>query len=147
VYADVTDMWMSTRKARMAVSFAGPLSGLLLGSASAILAWVLPAGIPSSFFWFVAVTIISLSLGSLYPCLFIESDGYHILSDWLRMPALREHSRRVLRDRARNLVRGQRTRPMTSDERTYFLYGMASFVSVSAVLTTLVTLAVLRLTR
>ncbi|MRG91700.1 M50 family metallopeptidase [Polyangium spumosum] len=147
VYADVTDMWMSTRKARMAVSFAGPLSGLLLGSAGAILAWILPPGIPSSFFWFVAITILALALGSLYPCLFIESDGYHILSDWLRMPALREHSRRVLRDTLRDLVRGKKTRPLTSDERTYFLYGIASFVSVSVVLTTLATLATLRLMR
>jgi putative peptide zinc metalloprotease protein len=147
VYADVTDMWMSTRKARMAVSFAGPLSGLLLGSASAILAWVLPPGIPSSFFWFVGITNVALALGSLYPCLFLESDGYHILSDWLRMPALREHSRRVMRDKLRDLTSGRKTRPMTSDERAYFLYGVVSFVSLSAVVTTLVALAVLRLTR
>ncbi|MDC3961296.1 metalloprotease [Polyangium jinanense] len=147
VYADVTDMWMSTRKARMAVSFAGPLSGLLLGSASAILAWILPAGIPSSFFWFVGITIVAFSLGSLYPCLFIESDGYHILSDWLRMPALREHSRRVLRDKLRDIVRARRTRPMTSDERTYFLYGLASVVSLTAVATTIVVIAAHRLTR
>ncbi len=147
VYADVTDMWMSTRKARMAVSFAGPLSGLLLGSASALLAWVLPVGIASSFFWFVAVTIIALALGSLYPCLFIESDGYHILSDWLRMPALREHSRRFLRARIVDVLQRKKTRPMTSDERTYFMYGAISFVSVFAVVTLFSTIAWRSLTR
>lgn len=131
VYADVTDMWMSTRKARMAVSFAGPLSGLLLGSASAIIAWLLPPGVSSSFLWVLAVTLVLLSLGSLYPCLFIESDGYHILSDWLRMPALREHSRRFLRDRLKDLVLRRKTKPLTSDERTFLVYGGISIASVS----------------
>ncbi|MDI1447679.1 M50 family metallopeptidase [Polyangium sp. 6x1] len=147
VYADVTDMWMSTRKARMAVSFAGPLSGLLIGSTSAIVAWILPPGIPSSFFWFVAVTIVALALGNLYPCLFIESDGYHILSDWLRIPALRENSRRFLREKLRDQLRSKKTRPMTSDERAYFLYGVTSLVSVALVLATLVAVSAHRLTR
>ncbi|HVK66607.1 MAG TPA: M50 family metallopeptidase [Polyangium sp.] len=140
VYADVTDMWMSTRKARMAVSFAGPLSGLLLGSMSAIVAWIVPAGVTSSFLWLYAISMLALALGSLYPCLFIESDGYHILSDWLRMPALREHSRRFLQDRVRDLVRGRRQRPMTNDERTFLVYGCASVASLSAAFVTLVTL-------
>jgi len=147
LYADVTDMWMSTRKARMAVSFAGPLSGLLIGSASAVLAWLLPPGMASSFVWFFGITLAALSLGSLYPCLFIESDGYHILSDWLRMPALREHSRKILRERTRDLLRWRKTRPMTNDERIHLAYGIVSIVSIVAVVGALATLTVLRLSR
>jgi putative peptide zinc metalloprotease protein len=140
VYADVTDMWMSTRKARMAVSFAGPLSGLLIGSVSALIAWLLPLGVGSSFAWFFAITLIGLSLGGLYPCLFIESDGYHILSDWLRMPALREHSRKFMRDRLKDVVRRRKTKPMTGEERAFLAYGFVSVASVSAILLVLVVL-------
>jgi putative peptide zinc metalloprotease protein len=141
VYADVTDMWMSTRRARMAVSFAGPLSGLLIGSASAGVAWLLPPGTASSFFWLFSLSLLALSLGSLYPCLFIESDGYHILSDWLRMPALREHSRKFLQGRLRAVVQRRKTSPMTSDERAFLLYGLASIASLTAIGASFVVLA------
>jgi putative peptide zinc metalloprotease protein len=131
VYADVTDMWMSTRKARMAVSFAGPLSGMLIGSASAATAWLLPPGTASSFLWLFSLVITGLSLASLYPCLYVESDGYHILSDWLRLPALREHSRKFLSERLRALFHRGRMRPMTSDERAFLLYGLASIATLA----------------
>lgn len=133
VYADVTDMWMSSRKGRMAVSFAGPLSGLLIGSATAVVAWLIPVGSVSSFFWLFSLSSYALAVGSLYPWLFIESDGYHILSDWIRMPALREHSRKFLRERLRLLVRRTKTKPMTSDERTFFIYGFASLTSLAVI--------------
>lgn len=142
VYADVTDMWMSTRKARMAVSFAGPLSGLLIGSATAVIAWLLPLGTASSFFWLFALSSYALAIGSLYPWLFLESDGYHILSDWLRMPALREHSRKFLRERLRALVRRSRMKPMTADERTFLIYGLASIGSVALLALSLVFLVI-----
>ncbi len=147
VYADVTDMWMSSRRARMAVSFAGPLSGLLIGSLSALVSWVLPPGTGSSFFWLFALVTIGVALGSLYPCLFIESDGYHILSDWVRIPALREHSRRFLREGLRAVFqragRGPRkAKPMTADERAFLLYGLASIASLGAIATAVISLAV-----
>jgi putative peptide zinc metalloprotease protein len=147
VYADVTDMWMSSRKARMAVSFAGPLSGLLIGSTSALFAWILPPGTGSSFFWLFALVTIGLALGSLYPCLFIESDGYHILSDWLRIPALREHSRKFMRDGLRAAVgrqsrAGRKPKPMTPDERAFLLYGLVSIASLGAIATAALAIAV-----
>lgn len=132
IYADVTDIWMSTRWARIGVSFAGPASGMLMASIAAIIARFLPYPTASSFLWTYALFIMLASLSNLYPCLFLESDGYHILSDYLRMPALREHGRQLLRDRLRALVKRDRTkkRPLTSDERIYLAYEIASIASI-----------------
>lgn len=132
IYADVTDIWMSTRYARIAVSFAGPASGLILGSIAAIAARFLPFPTAAQFLWTYALVIIGASASSLYPCLFLESDGYHILSDWLRMPALREHGRQLLRDRLRAIVKRDKAkkRPLTSDERIYMAYEIASITSI-----------------
>jgi putative peptide zinc metalloprotease protein len=130
VYADVTDMWMSTRRARMAVSFAGPLSGLLIGSLSGIVAFLLPRGTAAAFFWLFGATCMGLAASNLHPFLFVESDGYHILSDFLRIPALREHSRRFLQGRVESLRTAQKPRPMTPDERAFLAYGLASIASI-----------------
>lgn len=132
VYADVTDIWMSTRKSRIAVSFAGPASGLVIASLASIVAQLLPFGTAASFLWLYSMIILMLSLGNLYPCLFIESDGYHLLSDALRIPALREHARRFTRERLAAILHRKSRRPLTGDEWIYMAYGIASVVSISA---------------
>jgi len=132
VYADVTDIWMSTRKARIAVSFAGPASGLVISAFASIVARFLPNHTASSFLWLYSLIILMLSLGNLYPCLFIESDGYHLLSDAIRMPALREHARRFSRERFAALLQRKPTRPLTGDEWIYLAYGTASVASIGA---------------
>lgn len=132
VYADVTDIWMSTRKARIAVSFAGPASGLIISSLASIVARLLPFPTASSFFWLYALATLMLSLGSLYPCLFLESDGYHLLSDTLRMPALKEHARRFSRERIQAIIKRKPRRPLTGDEWIYMAYSATSIVSIGA---------------
>ncbi|HRI65298.1 MAG TPA: hypothetical protein PK156_13710 [Polyangium sp.] len=132
LYADVTDIWMSTRRARISVSFAGPASGLVIASIVAIVARFIPSPTATSFLSLYALCTLMMSLGSLYPCLFIESDGYHLLSDALRMPALREHARRFSRERISAIMQRKRTRPLTSDEWIYLGYGVASVVSIGA---------------
>lgn len=132
LYADVTDIWMSNRKARMFVSFAGSASGLLLSSISSIIAWLLPFPTAASLLWFYAFLTLMISLGSLYPCLFLESDGYHLLSDGLRMPALREHARRISRERFQAFLKRKPTKPLTSDEWIYLAYGATSVASIGA---------------
>ena len=132
VYADVTDIWMTTRKARIAVSFAGPASGLIISAIASIVAQFLPYTTASSFLWVYALIVLMLSLGNLYPCLYIESDGYHLLSDALRMPALREHARRFTRERLTMVLQRKSTQPLTSDERIYLSYAIASVASIGA---------------
>jgi len=136
IYADVTDIWMSTRTARIAVSFAGPVSGMLIASLAAVIALLLPFPTASSFLWTYAMVVMLSSASSLYPCLFLESDGYHILSDVLRMPALREHGRQLMRDQLRSLWKrdAKKKQPLTSDERIYMAYVLASIASILAVI-------------
>ncbi|MBK9259474.1 MAG: hypothetical protein IPM54_06510 [Polyangiaceae bacterium] len=148
VYADVTDIWMSTRKARIAVSFAGPASGLIIAAVASLAAKLLPFHTASSFLWLYALIALMLSLGSLYPCLFIESDGYHLLSDALRMPALREHARRFSQERLSQIIKPRSKKQLakkklTSDEWIYLGYGLASVLSIGAsiVITVLLVIA------
>ncbi len=144
VYADVTDIWMSTRKARIMVSFAGPASGMLIASIGAILARVLPDSTASSFLWLFALVTMLGAMSSLYPFLFLESDGYHILSDALRMPALREHGRKFLRERLEQIFKRPRgsKKSLTSDERIYLAYAIASVASIVVVIAATITLVV-----
>jgi hypothetical protein len=83
-------------------------------------------------------------MSSLYPCLFLESDGYHILSDALRMPALREHGRKFLRERLQQIFKGPRDskKSLTSDERIYLVYAIASVASIVVVIAATITLIV-----
>lgn len=143
VYADVTDIWMSTRKARLAVSFAGPASGLIIASIASIVARLLPFPTAASFLWLYALATLMLSLGNLYPCLFLESDGYHLLSDALRIPALKEHARRISQERLQAIIKRKPRRPLTGDEWIYMAYGVTSIASIGAsiILVVLVILA------
>jgi len=90
-YVDTRDMWLSPRRERIAVSWAGPHSGLIIGGAmglllTAVLLDFLPIFI-STFFYqlgFIAYLTVFFNLNPL-----LELDGYFMLMDWLEMPNLR----------------------------------------------------------
>ncbi len=90
-YVDTRDMWLSPRRQRIAVSWAGPHSGLIIGGAMGVLlAATLLNPIPaliSTFLYqlgFIAYLSVFVNLNPL-----LELDGYFILMDWLEMPNLR----------------------------------------------------------
>ena len=88
-YADVTDVFMASRRARIMTAVAGPLLHLYLG---ALLLWTasgMSPGYPQSFTAASGLIQWQALLVSLYPFCFLEMDGYHVLVDLLALPTLR----------------------------------------------------------
>ena len=86
VYVDSTDMAMSTRKARIVVSLAGPIGGLTVAALCAFVA-AADGGIAGSLAYRAAFLLIFQFAMNMLPIL--ELDGYYVLSDLLDAPMLR----------------------------------------------------------
>jgi putative peptide zinc metalloprotease protein len=91
-YADVTDIFMSSRRARVIVDLAGPMVEIVLGSVAFIGAYWMEPGIGQSLLFAVGVLLWESAVLNLYPFNFLEMDGYNILADVLAMPALRQQA-------------------------------------------------------
>ena len=85
VFVDTTDVWMAGRRARILVTAAGPLTGLVLAGSLQLVGLAIPALGPLAFklafAWYLN------SLFNLNPLLAL--DGYYLLMDWLEIPNLR----------------------------------------------------------
>jgi putative peptide zinc metalloprotease protein len=85
VFVDTTDVWMAGRRARMLVTAAGPLTGLVLAGSLQLIGLAIPAlgglAFKLAFAWYLN------SLFNLNPLLAL--DGYYLLMDWLEIPNLR----------------------------------------------------------
>lgn len=125
-FVDASDLWLAPRRARLAVSAAGPaaeaaLAGILclIGAISGDLEF-------ASKMWMAAMGIYGSALMNLSPVL--ECDGYYLLMDYLDFPNLRKHSLEWL------------GRPVKFKEhRTEFFYGICfvSYILVMGWLTVL----------
>jgi putative peptide zinc metalloprotease protein len=95
-FVDTSDMWLAPRRARVAVSLAGPLTHAGLGGVVALVAWscALPPPLAAAASLF-APTSLTLAVANLNPLL--ELDGYHVLVDTLDRPNLRRDAFRWLR--------------------------------------------------
>jgi putative peptide zinc metalloprotease protein len=129
-YADVTDIFMGSRRARIVNAVAGPLFHLFLGSFCFWIATMLSPGLIQGFLVASAILQLQSFFISLYPFCFLEMDGYHILVEWLGIPTLNHDAVRFVREslwsRLRNVV------SLTGRERIYVTYFALSLVSVAA---------------
>ncbi|MBC8162644.1 MAG: cyclic nucleotide-binding protein, partial [Roseiflexaceae bacterium] len=89
-YVDTSDIWRSSRRARVLVSAAGPMSDLFIGGLAALLAFFQPEAAFAAVAWKLAFTCYIATLFNLNPLL--ELDGYYILVDLLRLPDLRRRA-------------------------------------------------------
>jgi Zn-dependent protease len=94
VYVDTSDAWFEPRRRRIAVSAAGPISDLAWGGLFSICCLLLPPGAGRDILFQLAFGAYVASFFNLNPLL--PRDGYHVLVDWLREPALRERAREQL---------------------------------------------------
>lgn len=101
-FVDTRDIWLSPRHHRIAVSWAGPHSGLVLGGLAGLLLTWLRLNFANTLgtAWvgliyqvgFIAYLTVFVNLNPL-----LELDGYFILMDWLDIPRLRERAIRFWR--------------------------------------------------
>ncbi len=132
-YVDTTDIWLQGKRARLAVTWAGPYSGLILGGLASIslLLWPEQALNPL-LFQFAVLTYLSVFL-NLNPLL--ELDGYYLLMDWLEIPMLRRRSLEFIREglwlKVRSLKATMLSNFWTSfsrEERIFAVFGLLSAV-------------------
>ncbi|GIJ47008.1 hypothetical protein Val02_38940 [Virgisporangium aliadipatigenens] len=118
VFVDTTDVWMSSRRARIVTTAAGPAAGLVLAGTMSLLALLLPPVAPLAFklafVWYLN------ALFNLNPL--IALDGYYLLMDWLEIPNLR--SRALAWVGARLRRKPPKFRELDGEGRLIALYGM-----------------------
>jgi putative peptide zinc metalloprotease protein len=128
-YADVTDIFMATRRARVVNAVAGPLFHLFLGGLCFWIATLLQPGLMQGFIAASAILQIQSFLISLYPFCFLEMDGYHILVELVGVPTLNHDSVRFVRE---SLWRRLRTATwLTRQEAICLAYFVLSLASVA----------------
>jgi putative peptide zinc metalloprotease protein len=118
-FVDTSDVWFESRRRRMAVSAAGPVSDFTLGGLFSLAALVLPLGTTRDIFFQLALAAYVGGLFNINP--FLERDGYHILVDLLNEPTLRRRAREDLRARLSGRARGAPSRVLAR----YSLFGLA----------------------
>lgn len=132
-FVDTTDIWLGGRRARLAVTWAGPYSGLFLGGLASLMLLAWPdLALNPLLFQFAFLTYLSVFL-NLNPLL--ELDGYYLLMDWLEIPMLRRRSlafmRRGVWQRLKSLKGARLSNLLTSlsrEERIFVVFGLLSAI-------------------
>jgi putative peptide zinc metalloprotease protein len=110
-YVDVTDIFMTGRRARVVTAVSGAAVHLVLGSIWFIIAARSAEGFLQAFAAASGMIQWQAFVIALYPFCFIEMDGYHVLVDALGMPTLKQdamaYTRAVLRGTVRPRLRGE----------------------------------------
>jgi putative peptide zinc metalloprotease protein len=118
-FVDTSDIWLEGRRARMAVTWAGPYTGFILGGLAALLLWLRPDLAAAPLLFQIAALGFAASIVNLNPLL--NLDGYYLLSDALEIPNLRERSLSFLRHRLiRKVARRER---FSREERIFVVFG------------------------
>ncbi|CAN5144123.1 hypothetical protein BH18CHL2_BH18CHL2_08810 [soil metagenome] len=106
-YVDSTDMALATRRQRIVVSLAGPIGGVSVAAACAVVTALWPDTLAGALGFRASSLFIFPFVLNLLPIL--DLDGYHILVDALDAP--------LLRQRALGFVRGSAVRKLRRRER------------------------------
>ncbi|MEU4687611.1 cyclic nucleotide-binding protein [Actinoplanes sp. NPDC023714] len=118
VFVDTSDVWMAGRRARIAVTAAGPAAALGLAGLAQVIGLAVPATGGIAFklaFLFYLHTFFNLS--PLLPL-----DGHYLLMDWLEIPDLRARALSWLAGRLRR--RGPRFSALDREGRIVALYAL-----------------------
>lgn len=122
VFVDTSDVWMAGRRARLAVTAAGPATALGLAGLLQVAGFALPsiAGVTFKLaFLFYLHTFFNLS--PLLPL-----DGKYLLMDWLEIPDVRARGLSWLGGRLRR--RSPRWRSLDREGRLVALYGVLALL-------------------
>jgi len=129
-YADVTDLFMASRRARVVNALTGPTVHLVLGLLGLIWADTLRPGLLQACVAASAVLQLKSFLVCIYPFSFLEMDGYHVLEDAVGMPRLSQESSHFVRGPLwKRLAKG---RSFSGQEVVYLSYFLLSLLSVLA---------------
>ena len=132
-FMDTMDIWLEGKRARLAVTWAGPYSGLILGGLASIVMTLWPTfGLNSLLFQFAFLSYLTVFF-NFNPLL--ELDGYFILMDWLEIPMLRRKSLEFIRTGLWEKLKGIRETGKTlrevlasfsREEKIFTVFGLLS---------------------
>ena len=125
-YVDVTDVFMTSQRARVVTAVSGALVHLVLGSLWFMVALQAPPGFLQSFSAASGMIQWQAFVVASYPFCFIEMDGYHVLVDVLGAPTLKSDAMGYVAA----LVRGRASRPDTREEWLWIAYVALSVISI-----------------
>lgn len=129
-FVKTTDIWLESKRARLAVTWNGPYTGLIIGGLASIIIFLFPAAPINSFLLKMLLVAYALVLFNVNPLL--KYDGYYLLSDYLEIPSLRERSGAFLR---RNFLnKFLKREKFTREEKFFTIFGALSFVWMAYVL-------------
>lgn len=123
-FVETTDIWLEPKRARLAVTWNGPYTGLIIGGLAAIFIFLYPSASINNFLFKMLVVAYTTVLFNINPLL--KYDGYYLLSDWLEIPSLRERSTAFLRRKF--LTKAINRKKFTRDEVIYSVFGILSFL-------------------
>ncbi|GIE83869.1 cyclic nucleotide-binding protein [Actinoplanes regularis] len=126
VFVDTSDVWMAGRRARIAVTAAGPATGLALAGLFQVIGLTVPGagglGFKLAFLFYLHAFF---NLSPLLPL-----DGQYLLMDWLEIPDLRARGLAWLGGRLRR--RGPRWSVLDREGRLIALYGVLALFWLAA---------------
>jgi putative peptide zinc metalloprotease protein len=123
-FVDTTDIWLEPKRARLAVTWNGPYTGLILGGAAAIFMVLYPTASINSMLFKMLVVAYTTVLFNVNP--FLKYDGYYLLSDALDITSLRERSLAFIR---RNFLNKFMNRKKFSrEEKIFTVFGFLSLL-------------------
>ena len=129
-FVETTDIWLEPKRARLAVTWNGPYTGLIIGGLAAMFIFLYPSASINNFLFKMLVVAYTTVLFNINPLL--KYDGYYLLSDWLEIPSLRERSSAFLRRKF--LTKALNRKKFTRDEVVYSVFGILSFMWMAYVL-------------
>ncbi|HZD57399.1 MAG TPA: cyclic nucleotide-binding domain-containing protein [Anaerolineales bacterium] len=123
-YVETTDIWLEPRRARLAVTWNGPYTGLILGGLAALLIALFPAQSYNNFLFKMAGFAYFTVFINVNPLL--KLDGYYLLSDLLDVTSLREKSILFVRKKLFGKVLARQR--FSRDEWIYTIFGLLSIL-------------------
>ena len=127
-YVDVTDIFMTSQRARVVTAVSGALVHLVLGSLWFVAAMQSGPGFIKAFAAASGLIQWQAFVVALYPFCFIEMDGYHVLVDVLGVPTLKGDATGYVAA----LARGRASAPATREEWLWIAYVILSILSIGA---------------
>jgi putative peptide zinc metalloprotease protein len=127
-FADTTDIWLGSRKERIAVSWAGPYAEIILSSLLSIMIVLWPHHPANGLFFKVAFVGYLSAFLNLNPLL--ELDGYFMLMDLLEIPQLRKLSMGFISEKLFGKL--ARREALCGREKIFALFGSLSLLWTGA---------------
>jgi putative peptide zinc metalloprotease protein len=125
-FVDTTDVWMQGKRARLAVTWAGPYTGYLIAGACSLLVLAFPDLPRATTLLQVALVSIFINTFNLLPAL--KLDGYYLLADSLEIPGLHERSIDFLANRLRQKL--SRREAWSREEWVFLGFGILAIASI-----------------